>query len=196
MYVDDNWKYFNHPDVTQFFAQPEAFVEKHLPSDPKWQLLHYPASMQAFMNSDDHALMLKDSSHFFNFTDSLANFFRLSDEARELKSADDAYGFYPVMSDYAYHYYNIAVNYSNAGTDSYNAAVNCYNKSVTQTGAPAANGDYSRDGVQKAIDNYSKAIQLLSRIRNFADNQINASYLMQKCNTGLEASTELMKTLH
>ncbi|MBS1531756.1 MAG: hypothetical protein JSU01_15725 [Bacteroidetes bacterium] len=195
MYVDDNWKYFIHPDITQCFTKPEAFVEKHLPSDPKWQLLHYPVSMQTFLSTDDHALMLKDSSYYFNYADSLSNFFKLSDEARELKSAEDAYRFYPVISDYAYHYYNIAVNYSNSATDSYNAAVNGYNKSVSQTGAPEANGDYNKEGVQKAINNYSRAIQLLSRIRNFSDDQINAAYLMQKCNTGLEASTELMKTL-
>jgi hypothetical protein len=66
---------------------------------------------------------------------------------------------------------------------------------VAQTGAPATNGDYNKDGVQKAIDNYSKAVKLLSKISTFADDQINAGYLLQKCNMGLDASNELMKTL-
>ncbi|MGZ3891016.1 MAG: transglutaminase domain-containing protein [Mucilaginibacter sp.] len=194
-YVDDAWRYYIHPDITQCFSRPEEFVERHLPTDPKWQLLHYPVSMDAFLKYDDHSLMLKDSSRFFNYADSLGNFFKLSQEEQELKSAEDAYRFYPVISDYAYHYYNLAVNCSNAATDAYNAAVTGYNKSVAQTGAPAANGDYNKEGVQKAIDNYAKAVKLLSKIKGFADDQINSGYLLQKCNAGFDASTELMKTL-
>jgi len=194
-YVDDNWRYVIHPDIAQLFTKPEFFVEKHLPGDPKWQLLHYPVSMNTFMASDDHVQMLRDSSHYFNYADSLNNFFKLPKEQQELKAADDAYGFYPVISDLAYHYYNLAVNYSNSATDVYNAAVVCYNKSVTQNGTPSANGDYNKDSVQKAIDNYSRASQLLVKIRGFSDDQINAPALLEHCNSGLQASMELMKTL-
>ena len=195
-YVDNNLRYFIKPNVSQFFVAPEAFVEKHLPTDPKWQLLNYPVSMQSFMKFNNSRDMLHDSSGFYNFQDTIATFEKMDKDEQEIRSAIAAYSFYPILSDLAYHYYNLAVTYSNTATDSYNAAVNSYNKSVTDNGGtPVASGDYNKTGVNNAIDGYSKAIKLLMKIRNYADNNINAGELLDKCHMGLDASNEMLKTL-
>jgi len=194
-YVDDAWRFTLHTDITQFLSSPEDFVEKHLPADPKWQLLHYPVSMKNFMKFERGRDMLTDSSHYFSFADSISSFEKLDPAIQELKAAEDAYRFYPVIADYAYHYYNQAVTLSNAATDNYNSAVTSYNKSVTESGTPKASGDYNATVVSNAINNYSKAINLLKKIGNYSDSEINTRDLLDKCQMGLDASNELMKTL-
>jgi len=195
-YVDDQWRYFINPDISHLFTTPELFVEKHLPADPQWQLLSHPVSMNAFMRYSNHTDMLKESSKYFNYADSIRTYETLDKDLQDLKAADDAYNFYPIVSDYAYHYYNQAVEFSNNATDSYNAAVTSYNKSINDNGgAPVASGDYNKTIVSGAISNYSKAIKLLNKIGNYADSQINAHDLLQKCNLGLDASNELLRTL-
>lgn len=195
-FVDNNLRYFIRPDLSQFFATPEAFVEKHLPTDPKWQLLNYPVSMQAFTKYNSSGDMLHDSSRYYSFKDTIASFEKLDEDAQVIQSANAAYNFYPILSDFAYHYYNLAVTYSNTATDYYNAAVSSYNKSVTDNnGTPVASGAYNKTGVSNAIDYYSKAVKLLMKIRNYSDNNINAGELLDKCNTGLNDSNEMLKTL-
>lgn len=187
--------YYMQPDTSQVFISPEVFVEKHLPADPKWQLLSHPIPMNAFIRSENYHSMLRDTLKYYNYADSIATFEKLDKDAQELKEADNAYSFYPAIGDYAYHYYNLAVTCSNAAIDEYNAAVTSYNKSIDDTGAAVASGNYNKTVVSNALTNYQKAIKLLSRIHNYSDDQISASALLSKCIMGLEATTELMKTL-
>jgi transglutaminase/protease-like cytokinesis protein 3 len=194
-YMDDGFRYYVQPDTSQLFASPEAFVEKHLPSDPQWQLLTHPVSMNAFMRFDSYRNMRHDSLRYYNYADSIATFEKLDKNAQELKTADNAYSFYPAIGDYAYHYYNLAVGLSNSAIDQYNAAVTSYNKSINDSGLPVASGDYNKNVVSNALSNYQKAIKLLSRISNYTDNQISAPALLEKCNMGFEATAQLMKTL-
>ena len=195
-YVNETWRYVIKPDISRLFMSPETFVEKHLPADPQWQLLNHPVSMDAFQRYSNHTDMLKEKSWYFNFADSIRFYDTLDKDAQEIKAAENAFKFYPIQSEYAYHYYNEAVTYSNTAIDLYNAAVTSYNKSITDNGGiPTSTGDYNKTVVSDAISNYSKAIQLLDKIKSYADNQISAPNLMQKCVTGLGASNELMKTL-
>ncbi len=195
-YVDDNWHYYFKPDISQLFTAPELFVEKHLPADPQWQLLSHPVSMNAFQSFNNHQDMLSNSSGYLNYADSIRQFEQLDKNSQELKSADNAFYFYPVLADYAYHYYNRAVDLGNIATDNYNAAVNSYNKSISDNGGnPVPQGDYNKTVINNAIDGYSKAIKLLSKISNYTDNQINARDLLEKCQLGLDSSNELLKTI-
>jgi transglutaminase/protease-like cytokinesis protein 3 len=193
---NNQWQYFVDPDISQVFARPESFIIKHLPADPRWQLLHYPVSMDAFLKFNDPRDMLHDSTRYYSFQDSISTFEKLDKDTQELESADAAYNFYPILTDFAYHYYNLAVTYSNTATDYYNAAVSSYNKSVEDTGgAPVASGDYNKTSVGNAVDNYAKAVKLLMRIKGYADENINAGQLLEKCSAGLDASNEMLKTL-
>ncbi|MFI5162172.1 MAG: transglutaminase domain-containing protein [Sphingobacteriales bacterium] len=195
MYVDNALRYFIKPDISHVFASPEAFIEKHLPTDPKWQLLNYPVSMQAFTKFNSSGEMLHDSTRYYSYKDTITTFESLDKDAQEIQSANAAYNFYPILSDFAYHYYNLAVTYSNTATDYYNAAVSCYNKSVTDNnGTPVASGAYNKTGVNNAIDYYSRAVNLLMKIRNYADNNINAGELLGKCNTGLDDANLMLTT--
>lgn len=190
------WRYVIKPDVAHLFISPELFVENHLPADPQWQLLNHPVSMEAFERYNSHADMLREQSRYFNFADSIRLYDGLDQDAQELKTAENAFKFHPVLSEYAYHYYNEAVNYSNAAIDLYNAAVTAYNKSITDNGGiPTSTGDYNKDVVSNAISNYNRAIKLLSKIKSYADSQINAQNLLQRCSNGLNASNELMRSL-
>jgi hypothetical protein len=195
-YANGTWRYIMKPDISHLFMSPELFVENHLPADPQWQLLNYPVSMDAFQRYNSHIDMLKEKSRYFNFVDSIGLYDSLDKDAQELKTAENAFKFYPVLCEYAYHYYNEAVTYSNTAIDLYNAAVTSYNKSITDNGGiPTSTGDYNKTVVSDAISNYSRAIKLLTKIRSYADSMINAQNLLQRCSNGLNASNELMKTL-
>lgn|GEM_PF-1232034 len=196
-YANDSWHYYIKPDASQLFTAPEVFVEKHLPADPQWQLLGHPVSMNAFMNYYSSRDMLNNSTGVLNFAESIRQYEQLDKNSQELKSADNAYNFYPVLADYAYHYYNRAVDFSNNATDFYNSAVSSYNKSISDNGGnPLPQDDYNKTVINNAIDNYRKAIKLLGKISSYADSQINASDLLEKCQLGLDSSNELLKTLH
>lgn len=193
--IGNIWRYFLKPDPTQFFADPAVFIEKHMPTDPKWQLLTHPVSMNTFLNADNRQQMLSEQSRYFNFRDSIKMFEQLSKEDQELKAADDAYHFYPVMSDYAIQYYNSAVNYSNSAIDFYNAAVSSYNKAIANKDVAKPVFDYTEDGISKAMNNYNTAIRLLAKIHHYSDNQIDADELLSRCNKGVEALKDLLLTL-
>ncbi|MGZ3763651.1 MAG: transglutaminase domain-containing protein [Mucilaginibacter sp.] len=194
-YVDDSWHYFLKPDISQFFADPDIFVEKHLPANPIWQLQNHPVSMESFLRFADHSEMLNDSSKYFSFKDSISMYEKLDKDEREIKSANDAYSFYPVLKDFAYHYYNQAVVYSNTATDYYNAAVNSYNGEVSNKTLPVPTGGYNKDGILNAINYFGKASKLLAKISNYSDDVINAAQLLEKCNKGIEISKDLLNTL-
>ena len=194
-YEGNNLRFYMQPDTSQIFMSPEAFVENHMPSDPQWQLLAHPIHMNAFIRFSSYKDMRRDTLKYYNYADSIATFEKLGKDAQEQKEADNAYKFYPVMMDYAYHYYNIAVSCSNTAIDQYNAAVSSYNKSIEDTGTPMVFGDYNKTVVSNALANYQKAIKLLDRISRYSDDRISASTLLGKCLMGLEVTTQLMKTL-
>ena len=195
-YVNETWRYVIKPDISHLFLSPEMFIEKHLPADPQWQLLDHPVSMDAFQRYSNHTEMLKEKSRYFNYADSIRLYDALDKDAQNLKTAENAFKFYPIQSEYAYHYYNEAVTCSNTAIDLYNAAVTSYNKSINDNGGiPTSTGDYNKTVVSDAINHYNKAIQLLDKIKSYADTQISAPNLLQKCVTGRDASNELMRTL-
>lgn len=95
-HVDDKQKFINKPTDEYFLTPPEKFVLKHLPSDPMWQLLQCPLSLDDY-SKNDAALTAKinASEPCFNFNDTIAAYQRLNEVEQTINSADRAYRFNP-----------------------------------------------------------------------------------------------------
>lgn len=95
-HVDDKQKFINEPTYEFFLTAPAKFVLKHLPSDPMWQLLPCPISLDDY-SKDDAAITAKinSSEPCFNYKDTLAAYQRLNRVEQMINSADRAYRFNP-----------------------------------------------------------------------------------------------------
>jgi hypothetical protein len=95
-HVDDKQKFINKTTDEFFLTPPETFILKHLPSDPMWQLLPCPITLDDY-SKDDAAISAKinSSEPCFNFKDTLAAYQRLNRVEQMINSADRAYRFNP-----------------------------------------------------------------------------------------------------
>lgn len=96
-HVDDKQNFINKTTDEFFLSPPEKFVLKHLPSDPMWQLLPCPISMDDYSRNDAAiTAKINTSEPCFNFKDTLAAYQRLNRVEQMINSADRAYLFNPV----------------------------------------------------------------------------------------------------
>ncbi|MCP3927486.1 MAG: hypothetical protein GY705_00090 [Bacteroidetes bacterium] len=80
-----------------FLTQPAQFVLNHLPSDPMWQLLDCPISVNQFQQSTDSikTLIAEKIDTCFYFRDSIRHFSSQPELRKLLLSAKNAYAFNP-----------------------------------------------------------------------------------------------------
>ena len=159
-YVDDKQKYVQEFNTDYFITKPEDFVLKHLPADPMWQLLSCPISISDYKKSDDEIISkVKNCSGSFNYTDTIAEYQKLTPVLQQMKSAERAFRFNPDNVEApGYALLNVAYDMSNQLNELYNneeynkalelnksilkinqQAYNYLKKSKTQHGKSAAN---------------------------------------------------------
>ena len=117
------FKYFN--------ADPEIFVQSHLPFDPIYQLLNYPHNFRDFEKGWSTQ---NDKGKFINFNDSLSelkNMDRLSRYAREASRIENA-GWPPSKIDTKLKRIRFQVEVLSQDDDAalYNSAVSDYNAAI------------------------------------------------------------------
>ncbi len=93
--------------LSEIFADPEQFVERHLPGQPRWQLLENPITMRAYYSMETFEEMSATEMPYFNFQDSIAAYRELNLYDQMIKDADDAYEFHPIPDELAI-WYDIA----------------------------------------------------------------------------------------
>ncbi len=95
-YVNDNKKYVKKFTAEYFLPKPEHFILKHLPSDPMWQLITCPISINDYKKSDIHiSQILQNCNGTFNFTDTIAAYLKLNPANQQMQSAERAFKFNP-----------------------------------------------------------------------------------------------------
>lgn len=83
-----------------FLADPEQFIYDHLPSDPMWQLLDCPITIEEFKkDSTEIKNILANKEACFNYNDSIAYFLTLREPEQRLHSALSANRFNPFLTD-------------------------------------------------------------------------------------------------
>ncbi|MDA3894137.1 MAG: hypothetical protein PF517_20955 [Salinivirgaceae bacterium] len=95
-YVDGSKKYTMKFSEEFFLPKPEAFLLKHLPADPMWQLISCPISITDYKKKDEAInALVTNCSGSFNFNDTIAAYQKLSPINQQIESADRAYRFNP-----------------------------------------------------------------------------------------------------
>ncbi|MEL6534194.1 MAG: transglutaminase domain-containing protein [Bacteroidota bacterium] len=99
-------------DPTYLFSSPLSFVEKHLPAQPRWQLLSHPVSMVDFLEWNYVLDMVDRKSPEYSFVDSIGDFVALDFYARKQKDLRDAVYFHRSDLMLANGYYDLAYCYA------------------------------------------------------------------------------------
>lgn len=109
-YMDESLHFKKLFTNDYFLTQPAEFVKKHLPSDPMWQLLSHPVSMDCYLkgNAEITKCMTNGGAEFV-FADTIKEYGTLSYEMQQVVSSERAYSFYPENVDApGYAYLNLA----------------------------------------------------------------------------------------
>lgn len=126
---DPTWDAAYTYQTNFFMILPEAFIEKHWPFDPLWQLLPFPISFAEFKK---HLTEPAKNKTYFNVADSLKAFAML-DSLQQLEAANrrmKAAGLQQetLQTWLAYNQMHIAIIYGERDMQLYNAAVADLNK--------------------------------------------------------------------
>ncbi|MBI9068256.1 MAG: hypothetical protein JEZ09_13260 [Salinivirgaceae bacterium] len=96
-YVDDKQRFKEKPTNEFFLTDPKEFILKHLPSDPMWQLIGCPLSIDDFRKNDEVVKKVLDESKndCFSFNDTIAQFESLPEIDQKVNSAERSFRFNP-----------------------------------------------------------------------------------------------------
>jgi Transglutaminase-like superfamily len=85
----------------EFFLTPaDVFIYDHLPSNPMWQLLDCPISIEEFKkDSSEIENIIDNKETCFNYEDSISAFEQLNPSEQQLNSALSSYRFNPKLTD-------------------------------------------------------------------------------------------------
>lgn len=134
-YVNGSLKFVRELDLKHILANPDTFLETHLPGDPRWQLRHNPTSLIRFSTKEKVADMLNGMPATYYYKDSIANYVKSDSSSRIVLTAQSTYRFNPSLSnlnDLADAFYNQGWYYSNVLTDKahLNASVQAYKTAI------------------------------------------------------------------
>lgn len=91
----DSSIYIKKLDPRFLFSSPASFIERHLPSQKRWQLLHFPVSIDQFEKNVKAESMIDSTGVFYNFSDSIAAYNELDDYDKEMKDLEENYKVLP-----------------------------------------------------------------------------------------------------
>lgn len=96
-YVNEKRKFVKKYFEEFFLADPKVFILKHLPTDPMWQLLPCPITINDYLKSDDEitALVSKKVKPCFAFSDTINAYLKLSHIEQMVASAERGFRFNP-----------------------------------------------------------------------------------------------------
>lgn len=96
-HVKENMKFIKKFSEDFFLTPPEDFILKHLPTDPMWQLLPCPISINDYLKSDEEikAIIKNNNKACFAFNDTIKKHLSLSLINQKVASAERALHFNP-----------------------------------------------------------------------------------------------------
>jgi len=147
-------------DDTFFFMSPAEFIKTHYPFDPVWQLLSQPVNRKEF----NQAKTSSADSAFFNFNDSIHNFFR-QDSISQMISLNRRAAEYDPANVLAKENMKNVINYRE--NEKMNRATSFFEEGVKQYNecSEIINAARKKRSTQKLDDNESKLKQLIKASR-------------------------------
>lgn len=109
-FVDDKQRFKQKFTEEYFLAPPQLYILKHLPSDPMWQLLPCPITIDDYQKDDAHInQVLQKSGTCFHFNDTIAAYQKLNHIDQMVNSAERSFRFFPSNVDIpGFAYLNLA----------------------------------------------------------------------------------------
>ncbi len=128
---DPTWDAGNIRNTRFFLAEPEDFIQVHMPFDPLWQLIPYPLTNREFAN---RALYTTANKTIFYFVDSAAAYLAL-DTLHQLEAASRRMRAAGILNETlrvwnSYYEMKISIIYGEQDMNVYNAAVEDFNKAT------------------------------------------------------------------
>lgn len=133
-YVDENKKFVAKFHEEFFLADPSNFILKHLPTDPMWQLLPCPISIESYLKSDDDIIetINNNSDTCFHFTDTISAYMQLNEIEQQVESAERSFRYNPQNFEVTgYAYLNLGYELSQGIQAFYDA--NKYNEALIES---------------------------------------------------------------
>lgn len=95
-FVDDSRKYNKRFQEKYFLTDPKVFILDHLPTDPMWQLLPCPITIEDYKKPKEEITELVNNlKPCFSFSDSIQAYQTLTPVEQQVKAAERAYRFNP-----------------------------------------------------------------------------------------------------
>lgn len=88
--MDVTWAANTQNSSSYFMTSPRLFIRSHLPSNPMWQLLQEPITVEQFQQAN---FMPSDTTNNYAFSDSIAFIQQLAPIEKQIFLAEDAYRF-------------------------------------------------------------------------------------------------------
>ncbi|MCK9206354.1 MAG: hypothetical protein M0P66_04505 [Salinivirgaceae bacterium] len=109
-YVTEQQQFEQKFKEEYFLADPKKFILNHLPSDPMWQLLPCPLTMEEYLENDPRIeKIIESKSDCFSFADTINSYLQLEKTERMINSSERAYRFFPENAEpVGYAYMNLA----------------------------------------------------------------------------------------
>lgn len=86
-YENNQLKFIKLTKPEMLFTQPEIFIEDHLPTQKRWQLLNHPVSLENYMKYSTATDMIDSTSAYFNYADSIDVYIELPEIERNIADA-------------------------------------------------------------------------------------------------------------
>ena len=106
--VNNRLTYFPQPDRSFLFAEPTDFIQRHIPNQPRWQLLDFPVSIEAFVGSTTLKDMIDSTSQYYNHKDSILLYLELEPIEQLIKDTEASHAFFPDNNQLAQQYEYLA----------------------------------------------------------------------------------------
>lgn len=152
--IYDSSLFIKKLDRSYLFANPTEFIEKHLPSQERWQLLYYPISIESYQNNVNYEDMIDSTSLVYNFPDSIASYLELDSYDRKMKDLKDAYIVFPSELNLAQLNYYMAyvMTYGKYDEERYNQCIKLFKIAQTIYLKPEYNRIAFAESCQEYID--------------------------------------------
>lgn len=109
-YEGNQLKFVKFIKPEMLFTRPEIFVEDHLPTQKRWQLLNHPVSFENYLRYSMASDMIDSTSTYFNYADSIDLYVGLPEIERTIANAKAIALVNPQDEDLPHYYERIAYN--------------------------------------------------------------------------------------
>lgn len=141
--INGKLTYFRELDLEEVLVKSGRFSKRHLPADPRWQLLKKPISMKRFVDYENFEDMQVNLPIEYAFKDSIKTYKALDTIQKHIVKYFSCYKFHPTQENLIQ-----------------------LIEAFRRAGSKLADGEYDEENLRKSVHLYKKAENLCAKIKN------------------------------